>query len=343
MRVSKHLDIIPASAGAWLVLAPTAARADPAPSGGGGATLLAHVADPPQPSTYTVRRGDTLSKVAEEECGDPDAWPSIAQANPAIKDPNLIHAGDVLELPDACRPGPSGAVDGGGVVHVVQEHESLRLIAQHYYGDGELTKLIFDANRNRVVDPHGERLELPRFIETGWRLVLPPVSGATGAEDCPAAGAGCLSAASSTDGRSGVPPDDPAVRGSGDAGGGRSSGGARQADPHAGAHADRRAKRTSRRRIASKEGRSDPAQAQPGPPDPALAGGGHLEASLGPATSVPTLNEQAAGPTISLLPAGDPGPKRLNRRCPGPWRRMCAPPTDMLIGGGQVPVKLLAR
>jgi len=49
-------------------------------------------------NTYTVVSGDTLWTVAVRAYGDGFAWPKIAQAN-SLKQPGLIHSGNVLKLP----------------------------------------------------------------------------------------------------------------------------------------------------------------------------------------------------------------------------------------------------
>ncbi|MFC0504982.1 BTAD domain-containing putative transcriptional regulator [Micromonospora costi] len=82
-------------------------------------------ADPPsaEPATptYTVRRGDSLCRIAARTLGDPDRWPEIYALNRGthfphvggtLRDPNLIYPGWELELPtdpapsDAPRPAP---------------------------------------------------------------------------------------------------------------------------------------------------------------------------------------------------------------------------------------------
>ena len=53
-----------------------------------------------QPSTYTVKSGDSLSKIAKHVYGDAGKWHQIYEANKdKIKNPDLIHPGEVLTLP----------------------------------------------------------------------------------------------------------------------------------------------------------------------------------------------------------------------------------------------------
>lgn len=61
---------------------------------------------PPAPAageeTYTVKKGDSLSKIAKRVYGDAQQWRRIHEANRDIIDnPDLIHPGQVLKLPRA--------------------------------------------------------------------------------------------------------------------------------------------------------------------------------------------------------------------------------------------------
>lgn len=50
---------------------------------------------------YTVKAGDTLSKIAKEHYGDASQWKRIHQANAAsIPNPDLIHPGLELVIPE---------------------------------------------------------------------------------------------------------------------------------------------------------------------------------------------------------------------------------------------------
>ena len=50
--------------------------------------------------TYTVKAGDTLSKIAKEFYGDPNQWKKIQQTNAdLIRDPDKIQPGWTLQIP----------------------------------------------------------------------------------------------------------------------------------------------------------------------------------------------------------------------------------------------------
>ena len=65
-----------------------------------GGVTLGSVAAAGSASSYTVKSGDTLSKIAKEVYGDASQWKRIHEANRAsIPNPDLIHPGDKLTIP----------------------------------------------------------------------------------------------------------------------------------------------------------------------------------------------------------------------------------------------------
>ncbi len=55
-----------------------------------------------QETTYTVKSGDTLSKIAREHLGDANAYMKIFDANKdQLSDPDKIKPGQVLKMPSA--------------------------------------------------------------------------------------------------------------------------------------------------------------------------------------------------------------------------------------------------
>lgn len=59
-------------------------------------------------TTYTVQRGDTLSKIARSVYGDPHQYPLIQQAN-NLASPGQIWVGQVLVIPPLATPSPTPA------------------------------------------------------------------------------------------------------------------------------------------------------------------------------------------------------------------------------------------
>jgi len=56
--------------------------------------------EPNQTIFYTVKSGDTLSKIAKEQYGDTMKYPVIFEANtPMLSDPDKIYPGQTLRIP----------------------------------------------------------------------------------------------------------------------------------------------------------------------------------------------------------------------------------------------------
>jgi nucleoid-associated protein YgaU len=55
-------------------------------------------------TTYTVKAGDTLSKIAKQQLGDANAYMAIFDANrDQLKDPDKIQPGQVLKIPQSAQ------------------------------------------------------------------------------------------------------------------------------------------------------------------------------------------------------------------------------------------------
>ena len=68
--------------------------------GGPSAAQSAPAAAAAAPKTYTVKAGDTLSKIAKETLGNANAYMKIFEINKdQLTDPNKIQPGQVLRLP----------------------------------------------------------------------------------------------------------------------------------------------------------------------------------------------------------------------------------------------------
>ncbi len=73
----------------------------------GGSSTAPSPAPSPAPAksaarTYTVAKGDTLSKIAKSLYGNANKWRKIYEANTDIlKNPDVIRPGQVLKIPEA--------------------------------------------------------------------------------------------------------------------------------------------------------------------------------------------------------------------------------------------------
>jgi nucleoid-associated protein YgaU len=66
----------------------------------GSSSTAPRPSTPASERTYTVRKGDSLSKIAKREYGDAQQWRRIYEANrEAIENPDLIYPGQVIRIP----------------------------------------------------------------------------------------------------------------------------------------------------------------------------------------------------------------------------------------------------
>lgn len=78
--------------------------------------------------TYTIKKGDTLGKIAKEYLGSTSKWQKIAKANPSI-DPNKLAIGDVITIPGVATKKASSrktsvVAQPLGVTHVAEREVS---------------------------------------------------------------------------------------------------------------------------------------------------------------------------------------------------------------------------
>ncbi len=103
---------------------------------------------PPQPTTYKVKKGDTLSGIAKSQLGDQNRWPQIFVLNRAIiKNPNVISVGQVLHLPPKT---PVGTIPR---LHTVKKGDTLSGIAKSLLGNANRWPEIFNLNRAILSNP----------------------------------------------------------------------------------------------------------------------------------------------------------------------------------------------
>ena len=104
-----------------------------------------------------INKGDSLWMLAERYLGNGTRWSKILAANPQLKNPNLIHAGEWITLPLDEFPSFSGKVR-------VHKGDTLWKLAQLNFGNGLAWSCIAEANpsvpdSNRIYS--GQILMLP--------------------------------------------------------------------------------------------------------------------------------------------------------------------------------------
>jgi len=120
----------------------------------------------PETERYTVKRGDSLWKIAEERLGDGTRYVELVALNEAVLDgrPNFLLPGTVLKVPAADE-----SSDGA---YVVQPGDTLSEIAETRLGDADAYPSIFEASRD-TVQANGAHLSDPDLILPGWKLTVP--------------------------------------------------------------------------------------------------------------------------------------------------------------------------
>lgn len=142
--------------------------------------------DPPAPTTYTVKSGDTLERIARDLLGDRKYVSDIVKANPGLK-PEKIFAGQELKLPaigkstgtakNASSEESKNAADASKskaavskvtntqLTHTIQPGDNLVKISKKYYNTGLKVNAIIAANKDVIKDPNnlpvGKTIKLP--------------------------------------------------------------------------------------------------------------------------------------------------------------------------------------
>lgn len=132
--------------------------------------LIAHDVTPinlePAAERYTVKRGDSLWKIAKDCLGDGTRYVELVDLNEAVLNgrPDFLLPGTVLKVP-VTQTTPEGD-------YVVQPGDTLAELAEDELGDAEAYPSIFAASTD-TVQADGVHLSDPNVILPGWRLTIP--------------------------------------------------------------------------------------------------------------------------------------------------------------------------
>ncbi|SME90393.1 LysM peptidoglycan-binding domain-containing protein [Pseudobacteriovorax antillogorgiicola] len=104
---------------------------------------------------YVVQPGDTLGAIASKVYGTSSRWPQLASDN-AINQPSLIYPGDVIRyrVNDRARDFKSAYEAVEQEVIMVQDGDSLEVIAERLFGRRDYWKPMWLLNRNEIPNPN---------------------------------------------------------------------------------------------------------------------------------------------------------------------------------------------
>ncbi len=119
---------------------------------------------------YTVKRGDSLWKIAETHFGDGRRYADLVRLNESVLQgrPDFITPGTVLRVPVE----RDASSDELGSEYVVKPGDTLSEIAQENLGRAGLHPRIYQASRE-LEQLDGRYLRDPDLILPGWRLAIP--------------------------------------------------------------------------------------------------------------------------------------------------------------------------
>ena len=144
--------------------APVLAESAPVPTGVSASPATAII-------DYTVKRGDSLWRIAERMLGEGGRYREIVDLNREVLHgrPDFIVAGTVLKVP---QEADSSATDHTVKEYEVQPGDTLSEIAETQLGDPLRYPDLFQASRD-TIQHNGAHLTHPDLIKPGWTITIP--------------------------------------------------------------------------------------------------------------------------------------------------------------------------
>lgn len=132
---------------------------------------------------YTVRRGDTLMKIAFENYGDLYRWREIYEANrDQISDPNQVPPGTELTLNGAGMV----TIERNGEQYLIKSGDTLGTISNDVYGTPRKWKRLWENNRQLIKDPNKIYAGFYLYYQPDGKLTGDGTEGMEGAQAAPA-------------------------------------------------------------------------------------------------------------------------------------------------------------
>jgi nucleoid-associated protein YgaU len=132
---------------------------------------------------YTVRKGDTLMKIAFENYGDLYRWREIYEANrEQITDPNQVPPGTELTLNGAGMV----TIERNGEQYLIKSGETLGIISNNVYGTPRKWKRLWENNRQLIKDPNKIYAGFYLYYQPDGKLTSDGSEGVEGAQAAPA-------------------------------------------------------------------------------------------------------------------------------------------------------------
>lgn len=122
---------------------------------------------PPEPIADSPAAAAARPDASEVELGSPDVVEVTEVVEEVVVEPEPEQpelAAEAAALPDVAAPPPAAPAPQARI-HTVKRGETLRLIAEHYYGSRNRADEIYQANRSTLSDPNqirpGQKLAIP--------------------------------------------------------------------------------------------------------------------------------------------------------------------------------------
>lgn len=116
----------------------------------------------PAPVRHTVRKDESLFKIAKQYLGDGNRWREIAEANPgSVGRDGAVRAGVTLVIPGAqapAEPRRAAPAPAEPIRYTVRKNDSLSEISQRFLGSAKRVGEIVEANRGTIDDPDDIRV-----------------------------------------------------------------------------------------------------------------------------------------------------------------------------------------